>query len=361
MEITAYNRAQLGELIGSPLFRDLDRIPITPHRALSHMHNPDCADDDILLWMAVENGSLKGYVGVLPGIGSIDGTPEKIYWLSCLWVDGQYRNTPLASSLFFPLVKRYRDRLFISSFVPSLEKTYQRLGIFHPTVFKTGTRFYVKFCFADILPGSIPGIALLKLVFNVTDRLLNLALSARTLFIKKTGRKLRVVENAGFDEEFQSFLNELRKEKTFIQRGAEHFRWILAYPWVLQGKQDQESRRYYFSSKAGQFEYCSLKVYNEAKLAGYALLKTRDAALTVSYLFATDETAEEIAAYLLDKAYREKLKMITSFDERVAGAIKKHRGRYLASKEIRRPYLVTKKMDVAASAFQEGDGDAVFT
>lgn len=361
MEITSYNREQLGELIGSDLFRGLDTIPITPHRALSHMHNPDCADDDILLWMAAENGSLKGYVGVLPGICIIEGTPEKIYWLSCFWVDEQHRNTNLASSLFFPLVKRYRDRLFISSFVPSLEKTYQRLGIFHPTAFRTGTRFYMNFCFADIVSARIPKGSFLKPLFVAADSILNLALSARTLFSKNISPKLRVVENAGFDEEFQSFLDGFRKEGTFIKRGAEHFRWILAYPWVLQGKQDQESRRYYFSSRSEQFEYCSIKVYNDDKLAGYALLKTRDKALTVSYLFATDEAAVEIAAYLLDKALRERLKMITSFDERVAGAMKKHRGRYLASKEIRRPYVITKEIDIAASSFQEGDGDAVFT
>jgi GNAT superfamily N-acetyltransferase len=361
MEITSYNRQQLGELIGSDLFRNLDSIPISPHRALSHMHNPDCSDDDILLWVAAENGSLMGYVGVLPGVCSIRGASEKIYWLSCFWVDEQHRNTRLASSLFFPLVKLYRDRLFISSFVPSLEKTYQRLGIFHPTAFGTGTRFYMNFCFTDILPGRIPKGSFLKPVFMATDSILNFALSARDLFYKNIGRKLRVVENVDFDEEFQSFLDDLRKEKTFIKRGAEHFRWILEFPWILQGKQDQESLRYYFSSRSEQFEYCSIKVYNEENLAGYALLKTRDRALIISYLYALDEAVEDITAFILDKAYREKLKMITSFDERVTSSIRKHRGRYVISKEIRRPYVITKKIDIAASSFQEGDGDAVFT
>ncbi len=361
MRITSYNRAQLGELIASDHFRSLDIIPITTHRAVSQINNPDCSDDDILLWVAEENNALIGYAGVLPDVCSVGGVREKIYWLSCFWVDKQHRNGSLASAVFFPLVKQYRERLFISSFVPSLEKTYQRLGIFHQTSFGTGTRFYLNFCSAVILPDRIPRGVWLKPILRLIDRTLNIGLSVRKMFFKKLSEGFNVIENDDFNDEFQSLLDHERRSETYMNRGADHFRWILEYPWVIEGAQDSESRRYFFSSTSKRFEYCSLKHYHENRLTGFALLKTRDTSMTVSYLYANDDAIDGIAGYVLHKASGENLDMITTFDDRLARSIRKHRGRYLFSKRIRRPYLITKNMDVPVSSFQEGDGDAVFT
>ncbi|MFH1159525.1 MAG: GNAT family N-acetyltransferase [bacterium] len=361
MQIQFYNREQLAELIESDFFKNLDKIPITYHRALSHIHNPDCSEDDILLWVAYENESLMGYVGVLPGVCYINGIPEKIYWLSCFWVDEPYRNSNLASSLFFPLIKRYKDQLFISNFAPSLGKTYQSLGIFHPTTFKTGHRFYLVFCFADIIISRIPKASFLKPFLRGIDNFFNLFLSVRTLAYKKFERKFHLVENSFFDEYFQSFIDFFHKENKYIKRAAEHFEWIIAYPWVLQGKSDKESQRYFFSSKSEQFEYCSLKIYQEKKLLGFILLKIRDKALTISYVYAIDDVVKDIVAYILIKAHKEKLKIITSFDKRLANTIKKNRGRFVFSKKIKRPYIISKKINIASFSFQEGDGDTVFT
>ncbi len=361
MQIESYNRAQLQEFIESGFFKSLDKIPISYHRALSHINNPDCSDDDILLWAAYEAGSLAGYAGVLPGIFMQNETPVKIYWLSCFWVDECYRHQSLASSLFFPLVKRYKDQLFISNFVHALEKTYQGLGIFQPTIFKGGFRFYLRFNSADIAASRYPENLLLQSVCKVVDRLLNFLLSAKTRFYCKSKPEFQIIESTEFDNEFQAFITKSQPENDYIERTAKHLDWIIKYPWVIEAEPDKESKRYFFSSKSIQFEYCSLKIYKEEKLLGYALLKIRDKALTVSYLWATDETIKDLAGYILDKACMEKIKTVMTFDIRLATEIKKHRKKIIFSKAFKRPYIITKKISIESTSFQEGDGDSVFT
>jgi hypothetical protein len=361
MKIESYNRKQLAAFIESDLFKNLDKIPITRHRALSHINNPDCSEEDILLWAAYEEGSLKGFAGVLPGECRVDGTTRKIYWLSCFWVDQQYRRGTLASSLFYPLVQLYRDDLLISNFVPKLEKTYQLLSIFHPTIFRTGYRFYLDFCLAGIIPGRIPKAGFLKPFLQVTDAVLNMALSVRILAFKKQERECTVVENAYFDEQFQSFLSTFSEDGNFMKRGADHFGWIMAFPWIIQGKPDKESRRYFFSSRSRQFEYRSVKIYREKNLAGFMLLKIRDKRISLPYIYAHDDAVNDMATYLMDSAHREKFISVTTSDARLADAIARNRVRFIFLKRVNQPYILSKKITNSLWTFQEGDGDAVFT
>jgi GNAT superfamily N-acetyltransferase len=361
MQIESHNRQQLKKFIESDFFKKSYKIPISHHRALSHTHNPDCADDDILLWVAYDNDLLAGYVGILPGICHLNGIDEKIYWLSCFWVNEPYRKRNIASMLFFQLIREYKERLFISNFIPVLEKTYQSLGIFQPTVHKKGYRFYVQFCFAEIVVSRTALTSLLKPVSRWIDNFLNLFFEARVLFYKKLKENFKVVEDCCFDEEFQSLIDSFRTEKSYIKRDSAHFDWILNHPWILQGKPDKESRRYFFSSRSSLFKYCSLKIYENENLLGYVLLKIRDISLTVSYLYADSRTIKDIAIKILKKANEEKLKTITVFDKRLADEISKNRSRYIFSKEIKQLYVVTKDVDITSFSFQDGDGDGVFT
>ncbi|MCL2312059.1 MAG: GNAT family N-acetyltransferase, partial [Firmicutes bacterium] len=132
MEIKSYTRNELKTFIDSDFYKNLEQIPISYHRAISHIQNPDVQDDDELLWAAYENEKLIGYVGVLPNYIAENQERKKIYWLSCFWVDENYRKENVASLLFFPLIKKYGKHLIVSNFLPNLEKMYQNIGIFQP-------------------------------------------------------------------------------------------------------------------------------------------------------------------------------------------------------------------------------------
>lgn len=360
MQIKSYNKQQLQQFIDSDFYKMSERIPISSHRAVSHIHNPDCADGDVLLWAAYEDDKLIGYVGVLPGLYRSEQGDDKIYWLSCFWVDTNYRKSNVASMLFFPLVKIYKDNLFISNFIPSLEKMYQGLGIFQPTVYKGGDRFYYRFSLSTILPSRFPKLGFLKPVYVVADVMLN------GLFSVKSGNKAlhydaRFVENRNFDDEFQKLLDRFRTGSNYASRDAQHFEWVLNYPWIVEGKPDRDSKRYYFSSRAKQFSYNSLRIYQDNILAGYILLKTRDKNLTIDYLYADDSLVPDISAFLLQKIKTEKLKSLSVFDSRVGAEMIKYKKSYLIHKKTERPYILPRSVNASPDCFQAGDGDNVFT
>jgi GNAT superfamily N-acetyltransferase len=361
MQIKSYNRIQLQEFIDSDLYKNLNLIPISYHRAISHIHNPDVQDDDDLLWAAYEKERLLGYVGVLPGLVHINQEKKRVFWLSCFWVDEHFRKENLASLLFFPLIKRYKKLLFISNFLPNLEKTYQRLGFFKPTIYKLGSSFYCKSCFSDLLPARFPKIKFLKPLLRFIDSSVNLVFNLKKMFFKPLPICSQTVLDENFDDVFQDFLHSFYKNKNYVERFAVHFKWILNYPWVLQGKADHESKRYYFSSKAKQFEYNSVKFFKNNKLSAFLLLKTRDQKLAVSYIFAEEDMYDDITHYLLQKVHNENVKTVTTFNDQISKRIRNYKSLYVFERNYKRPYILPKTQEIDPDVFQEGDGDNAFT
>jgi len=361
MQVKSYNRAELQAFIDSDFYKNLKQLPISYHRAISHIQNPDVQEDDELLWAAYENEQLVGYVGVLPNYINVNHEHRRIYWLSCFWVDESFRNGNLASMLFFPLIKRYKDQLFISNFLPNMEEMYQRLNIFKPTLYKFGSQFYCRSFLNNVLPIRIPKTRFIKPLLRFLDFSANFVLDFRKLFYIPFHIHSKVVNDTNFDADFQDFITIFYKKNDYVERFSAHFNWILNFPWVLQGKPDKESKRYYFSSKSEQFFYDAVKFFRNNTFKAFLLLKIRDGKLTVSYVFAEDEMIDDITAYILMKISAENLSIITTFDERIANKIRQHRIRYLFERFYKRAYILPKNQNVTPDIFQEGDGDNIFT
>ena len=359
MQIKAYNKKELEEYIVSDFFRIQTNIPISFHRAVSQINNPYCSDDDILLWAAYENANLVGYVGVLPDLICLNNVEQKQYWLSCFWVEDEFRNKNLASQLLYLVIKQYRNKLYISNYLFSLDKIYQGLGIFQPTHYLSGKTFYRKLDFSNLLAARFPKIKALIPLYLQVERIANLFFGAldRSV-VRKNEVNVRIVENKNFDDEFQYFLSSF-KGVDFV-RPMKHFKWIINYPWILVGLPDGESEKYYFSSKSVQFEYRSVKLYDVEKLVGYALLKIRNRKLTICYTYVTDDCIEDLGFYILAIAQRENLLSISSFDNRLTAFLNVQKG-FVFKKSERRPFIFPKKSEINFSIFQEGDGDSIFT
>ena len=87
IEIRLLNKQLLSEFINSREYQKLKHLPISKHRAISHIKNPRANDTDILLLLAFQNKQLVGYLGVLPEQIINNNKVEKWGWLSCLWID----------------------------------------------------------------------------------------------------------------------------------------------------------------------------------------------------------------------------------------------------------------------------------
>lgn len=362
MQIIPYNKAQLNEFVHSDFFNVLTQIPISYQRALSQIKNPYCADDDILLWAAYENASLAGYLGVLPDIIEQNNTAKKIYWVSCFWVRDTQRADNLASQLFFLMLKTYQGNLFLSNFLFSLEKTYQSLGVFKPTQYIHGKTFYRNLCFSELIQARYPDWEDYMPFYRATEKFINRALRFRYIFVRNYRTRYKIVESKVYDTEFSNFLEKFKTEHPgMVVRAALHFDWILTYPWLLTNISEQESKRYFFSSKSNRFEYFSLKVYNKDVLEGFVLLKIRDKNLAVCYVYAPDEQINCLSNYISVLMKKNNFDTITCFDERLTESLgRKHNG-YIYRKTTRRPYIFPKNYEINAAVFQYGDGDSVFT
>ena len=362
MQIISYNKYELQKFIESDFFKQLKKIPISKHRAISHINNPYCADDDVLLWAAYEDNMLMGYLGVLPDMIVRNNREEKIYWASCFWTDKAFRKTEIAATLFFSLIEKYEKQLFIAGFTPSLERPYQKSGIFQPTQHRLGDYLYRNLAFSERIKTQFPKLKSIVPLYSLVEKCFNFTLFlGRKLIPEKITPNFSMVENTIFDAEFDDFVKKYCNENQLVVRSSSYFDWIIKYPWVLQGTSDKESERYNFSSKAEQFEYHSVKIYKGQQMEGFMLLKIRDKRLTISFSYLNDICVQDAVNFIFQIANAQNLTVIISFDDKLSSELKKKRLKYIFSKKNKKQYLFPLHYSISFDAFNEGEGDSVFS
>ena len=362
MQIVAYNKFELQEFIESEFFKKLNKIPISKHRALSHINNPYCADDDILLWAVYENETLMGYSSVLPDMIVRSNCEEKIYWSSSVWREESPQKNTLAAMLLLKVLERYKSHFFMTDFIPEAEKSYSKLRIFKPIQSEFGVTFYRNLALSQIIKRRFPKLKSIVPIYSVFEKCFNLVLFlSRKLTVKRINPVLTIVENSIFDTEFDDFVKNYCAENQLIERNSTYYDWIIKYPWVLQGKLDEENKRYHFSSVSEQFEYHPVKIYDNQKLVGFMFLKIRDKRLSICYSYLNDFCVKDAVTYIWQLASAKGLDGITSFDRKLLSELTKKRTKYVFAKRMEKKYFFPRNFDISSSAFQEGDGDVVFT
>ncbi|MFW5852121.1 MAG: hypothetical protein ACOCWB_07855, partial [Bacteroidota bacterium] len=141
--------------------------------------------------------------------------------------------------------------------------------------------------------------------------------------------RMKYIQNMRF--EYHTNINDVSDEiinnsakGNYVQRGKEELDWILKYPWLIEGA-------------------------------------TADCnSITIPYVYSDKTALDKVAKFLIYKMIELKINMITTFDDDLADALKKNRKYFLFTKQIKKPYLISKKVDIQSLSFQDGDGDCVF-
>lgn len=361
MEITSYNKEQLQALLNSSFYKQLDYVPISYIRGLSHVANPYADDDDILLWVIYAENKLIGYLGALPDKIAVNQKDIKIYWLSCLWIAPNFRGQGIKDKLLQEAISLYGETIAITNVLYFLEKPYQRLGIFHPTQNNFGTIFYLNPNFSALIFAKFPKLSILKPIYLLSENIVKAVLKIRKLFYKKVKPTVQIRYNLDADKELADFLTEFAPSSNKMVRPIEHFEWIASYPWMQSGNPTAESKKYYFSSVAKSFNYISCRLYSNGRLIGFCLLKERDKNLSVCYLYANEEDKPIFAKDILNWSIEQNMDTIFSMDETFTNYLLQNKRKFIYIKKIRRPYLLPKSKNISADIFQFGDGDVVFT
>jgi GNAT superfamily N-acetyltransferase len=363
MEIKFYTTSTISGLVSTVQYRTLLHIPITRLRTVSHSLNPRASADDKILFVAWEGGEVTGYLGVLADRMFHKERPVRIGWLSCFWVDPAHRGKKLAQELFMKVMEAWDNHILITNMAPGTLNFYLRTNLFRPPLYKEGFRGFMRFNLGEILTPKKEIFRRIRPVLKAADGLGNIILGLRFLFVskKKFQTDLRVEEVTGINTSTVNFISEHNREE-HIRRNKAELEWILGHPWLTVGSSPtEESRRYYFSLIARRFSLRFLEFYDDKELAAFMVLSIRDNRLTVPYIYTADGRLPAIAEFLVKTLLDEKLSMITVFHGQLAAAMRSVRAPFLVRRKILRPYLSPLDLDISSLAFQDGDGDSVFT
>ena len=351
------NKKDLEEFVLSGAYQSFDFLPITKHRALSQIKNPNAAEDDILLTLAFEGEQLAGYLGSLPDQLMLEYKPLKYAWLSTIFVSENFRGKRIAQQLLDHVFEKYDGKIALTEFTKEAESLYAKTKKFEYISPKIGKRFYFRTDFETFLPNKKPQFATLKPVLKAIDSFLNAAISFRLKLIKRREVNFEIYKN--IDEESEKFIGNFPKN-----RSSENLRWIMENPWVLEGNEIEKN--YQFSSFSKEFNYYWIKIFDENKiLKTVALLQTRDLNLKIPYLFSHDNL-DDFTHFLENFIQEKEIKTLISYHSKLNERLSAKKFPKLYKKETERRYLFHKELiklipENCNINYQDGDGDPIFT
>ena len=360
------NQAGLTEFLSTDEYRHMPYLPISRHRAESHLHNPRLDADDILLILAYENDDMLGYLGILPDHIYPSGQQLQYGCLSCLWITPAGRGKGLGSILLKKGVEAWGGLAMLSDYVPRTAKIYQRAGVFNPPIQKTGIRLYIRMDMAYILPPKKKIFLKMKPLLKLGDRLSNLFLDIRFVATPKLNPNISIEYIDQIDDECVNFISPFLKHQ-LIRRGREELNWMLDYPWVLSGRNpDQESRRYYFSSVDASFRYHCVKVrQKEGPMIGFLMFMERNKHLKLPYAYFQNENIDLIVKVIEHLIQVWRVNTFTTFSPNLVEYWTTHKAIGLYKKTVERNYILSnglaQKLSNEDFDIMDGDLDDGFT
>lgn len=363
IHIKTLNKQLLYEYIHSQEYNNLQNIPISKHRALSHINNPAASNNDVLLLLAYEEEQLVGYLGVLADNIMYQGKSEKVGWFSCLWIDNRHRGKQIAFKLVQKCFDVWNDRLMVTEFTGPAKKLYDKTGKFKLLKENKGIRLYNRFNLHHILPRKKKSFENFKPLLKITDNVLNTVFDIRFLFNKNLLKDIKIEYINYIDEQLDIFIKKHQKEQLF-RRGADELNWLLKNPWILSSPdKDKESRKYYFSSLDKLFEFTAIKVFNKKnELISFVIFARRNDELKIPYCYGDIDAVVKVINYHFIKW---KIKTFITFNANLASKLKKSNPFSLFKKEAVRGYIISTFFDIDTIdkdfIIQDGDADCSFT
>lgn len=347
--------AELAAFLESDLYLQSTHCPISRHRAISQVNNPQANPEDVALVLAVEEEQIVGYIGLLPDkIGE-----EKVYWNSCWWASEDHRTVALPLLLEF--LKVADKRILLTDMPPHTEQIIRKLKIAKIINLPAGMVGYIGVKLADWLPARVSFLTRFKRLLQMMDSMLN------TLF--KIYFKLRIAKPTisttpieQFTYHDESFMN-LHSSGELIRRSPEGLMWILNYPWVLtKGTAPYQYDHYYFTAVAKKARFELVRLQKNNRLIAILYLRVINDQLVAPYIYCDKDDIEEIARFLMHKMLEEACTNILVYNQLLKEALLRE-GSFLFKKEVARNFAWHPSINHLMNEniqLQDGDGDVAF-
>ena len=296
MEIKTFTRAQLRDFIDSADYAAMPVLPISRQRARSHMANPRAGEEEVLLIIAFTEGRMAGYLGLLPdSLLSAAAVRSPISWMSCIWTDPRLRGQGVAKKLVQTALDVTGNRLLATSYTAAAKKLYDRMGAFADLSSMSGTRYYRKAASRQLLAGRWPGWT--HGLLALADSLANGASWPLRAFAPRLPADLHWRFASELSPEAATFVKK-KQARSLLGRGAEELRWMIDHPWLLVAPEDEESRRYHFSSVARSFTALLVELRKGGQLLAVLHCVIRDGHCKLPHAWLEEGSAPQVAAFI---------------------------------------------------------------
>ncbi len=365
IEIQKYTPGRLKEFIESPEYHAMPVIPVSYHRAVSWLNNPNLDPGDVIMYLAIENNVMIGYRCILPDkLG-----PVKFGWLSGNWVNPARRREGIATRLFEEAMKDWDNKLMYTNYAPASHAVYDKTGCFNLYNELSGIRAYLRFDLARLLYPKGKFFARIKLLLQALDYVLNFFNDFRLMMHRKKFSLpisgLQLVNET--DHQLEDFISTLKADCSAFRRPQE-LNWIIYFPWVVERQcKDDLNRKYFFTSTAKQYENLNLKLFDEHdQLILYMMLVMIDKKMTVPYFFCNSLQADKAVDIILSFMFDKQVNYVTLFNPDLTAVFRRRKLPFLLKKKMTRKYFATRDLipllPPAEKIFiQDGDGDVAFT
>jgi len=369
MEIKLLKSKNLEAFLNSEEFRKMPNIPISEHRAISHLKNPALEENDIILLLCYIDDIFAGYLGTLPDNLNIKGKKKHIAWLSCLWVNPQMRRKGVAAGLLSKAHELWEKDLLIVNFTPHAKKAYDKLNSFIEFTSYRGVRTYLRMNLHKLQLQKNPANKKYEFPLKIFDIVFNLFNDLRLMFFnyKKTLKNITAEKINEIDSDTYSLI-ENHNKNDIVKRDKDSLNWIIKYPWMLQGDPNsKEAKRYEFSSFSKKFKFESFRLKdNENNIFCFLMFNLRDRHLKIPYFYCNSEKQHLALRFIYSYLLKNKVNYLTVFNPRLKESIYNYSSPFFLKRELTRTYLITKKLKAGIPEeqeiiFRDGDGDSAFT
>lgn len=366
MKIKLLNKIALQEFIESDQFKTMPVIPISTHRAISHINNPANTPEDILLLLAFIDNEMVGYLGVLADNVQLSiNTTLHCGWMSCIWVSEQHRGKKIAQQLLEASFKAWNNKLIATEFTPHAKALYDKTNHFSDFITLTGVRLYVRSDLEYILSKKSDWLKKFKPIFSIADSAINFFNDIRYKNIPALPKNYQVTFETKITEAAAAFINT-QNQRYLFRRNANSLQWILRYPWVIkEWTNDDETSRYYFSTTDKSFDFIPVEVKNsDGDMCAFLLFAKRANNLTLPYCFFTCN-ADIVVSIIQHYIKISGVNIFTVYHTPIAEKLKQQTMQVLWKKKMQRSYLISKvllqHLQSKELLLQDGDGDCAFT
>lgn len=367
IEIKQLNKKRLLEYIHSPHFGAGNDIPITVHRALSQSVNPRLDEEDIILLLALDDGDLVGYLGILPDLIFLPNRgPIKMGWLSCLWVSPRARGKGIGNQLINESLALWNKNILSADYVPATKTLYDRTKQFGEKPYsREGIRLYIKSDLQHILPPKKTIFNRLKWLLQAFDSGVNLLLNLRLKFFKENLSHIRIDYIHHIDKEVNDFILS-KQERQLFKRSQGDLNWVIQNPWILSAdKKDDLNKKYYFSSTAKLFHFSTLVIRNSNnKIIAFLIFARRDTTLKLPYLY-HDNCMDIVIKVINHHLIEWNIRTFTTFHPELTQHLSAQKTLAIHTRALERNYMISSTLKDsifdAEMEIQDGDGDCGFT